>query len=88
MITGLRKQIAGSVLGLSILALGTAGCGTLTGATLGGATGAGIGAATHHNVGRSAAIGAGVGAGLGALYDVYQYNRRYDYDYYGYRNRD
>ena len=85
MITGLRKQIAGSVLGLSILALGTAGCGTMVGATLGGATGAGVGAATHHNVGRSAAIGAGVGAGLGALYDVYQYSRPYDY---GYRYRD
>ena len=86
MITGLRKHIAGSVLGLSILALGTAGCGTMVGATLGGATGAGIGAASHRNVGRSAAIGAGVGAGVGALYDVYQYSR--PYDYYGYRYRD
>ncbi len=84
MITGLRKQLTTSVLGLSLLALGIAGCGTLAGATLGGAAGAGIGAATHSNVGRSAAIGAGVGAGLGALSDVYHYSR----PYYGYRDRD
>lgn len=49
----------------------TSGCGTLTGATLGGAAGAGIGAATHSNVGRSAAIGAGVGGTAGALYDIF-----------------
>ena len=44
---------------------------TLTGATVGGAGGAGIGAATHSNVGKSAAIGAGVGGTAGALYDVF-----------------
>jgi tetrahydromethanopterin S-methyltransferase subunit E len=33
--------------------------------------GAGIGAATHSNVGRSAAIGAGVGGTAGALYDIF-----------------
>ena len=84
MITGFRKQIEVWVLGLSLLALGTVGCGTLVGATVGGATGAGIGAATHHRVARSAAIGAGVGAGFGALYDAYNYSR----PYYGYRDRD
>jgi osmotically inducible lipoprotein OsmB len=79
MTRGLKKQIAGSALGLSLLALGAAGCGTLTGATLGGAAGAGIGAATGSRVGRSAAIGAGVGGTAGALYDVYNYSRRDSY---------
>ena len=63
-----------------LLVFGVAGCGTLTGATVGGAAGAGIGAATHSNVGRSAAIGAGVGGTAGALYDVYNYG--------SYRRRD
>jgi len=48
-------------LGISLLSFVAGGCGTLTGATVGGAAGAGIGAATHSNVGKSAAIGAGVG---------------------------
>jgi outer membrane lipoprotein SlyB len=54
-----------------LVALAIGGCGTLTGATVGGAAGAGIGAATHSNVGRSAAIGAGVGGTAGALYDIF-----------------
>jgi hypothetical protein len=75
-----KMQFLPAVFGL-LLALIVAGCGTLTGATLGGAAGAGIGAATHSNVGRSAAIGAGVGGTAGALYDVYSYSRRHrDYD--------
>jgi hypothetical protein len=75
------KHITTGLFGVSLLVLGSAGCGTLTGATLGGAAGAGIGAATHSNVGRSAAIGAGVGGTAGALYDIYGYSRhRYDYD--------
>ena len=45
-------------------------------ATLGGATGAGIGAATHSNVGKSAAIGAGVGGTAGAAYDIFGGSRR------------
>jgi hypothetical protein len=77
---GLKKQLTGSLFGLSLLAFGATSCGTLTGATVGGAAGAGIGAATHSNVGRSAAIGAGVGGTGGALYDLYNYNRRYDRD--------
>jgi hypothetical protein len=79
-----KMQFLPAVFGL-LLALIVAGCGTLTGATLGGAAGAGIGAATHSNVGRSAAIGAGVGGTAGALYDVYGYSRRnrdYDDRYY------
>jgi hypothetical protein len=72
------KRVRAAVLGVSLVTLG--GCGTLTGATLGGAAGAGIGAATHSNVGRSAAIGAGVGGTAGALYDVFGCCRSYDRD--------
>ena len=65
-----------------VLVFGAAGCATLTGATLGGAAGAGIGAATHSNIGKSAAIGAGVGGTAGALYDIYGYSRHHqDYDH-------
>jgi len=74
------------VFGLSLLALGAAGCATLTGATLGGAAGAGIGAATHSNIGRSAAIGAGVGGTLGLLYDVFNYSSHSDWDRDRYRD--
>jgi hypothetical protein len=69
--TDLFKCITTSICGLCLLALAIGGCGTLTGATVGGAAGAGIGAATHSNVGRSAAIGAGVGGTAGALYDMF-----------------
>jgi hypothetical protein len=55
----------------------------LTGATLGGAAGAGIGAATHSNVGRSAAIGAGVGgAGARCMTFLRINNRHYRDRYY------
>ena len=81
--TNVKKKIMSAFFGLSLVS-GVAGCGTLTGATLGGAAGAGIGAATHSNIGRSAAIGAGVGGTAGALYDLSTYSsRRYrdrDYD--------
>jgi hypothetical protein len=70
-----QKQIMPALLGL-LLVSGTTGCATLTGATLGGAAGAGIGAATHSNIGRSAAIGAGVGGTAGAIYDIYSSGRR------------
>ena len=81
------KTVNAWVFALCFLVLASAGCGTLTGATLGGAAGAGIGAATHSNVGRSAAIGAGVGGTAGALYDIFGCCSRYsrsdrDRDYY------
>lgn len=82
MISVKTKQFLPALLVLLLLA--APGCATLTGATLGGAAGAGIGAATHSNIGRSAAIGAGVGGTAGALYDIYSYNRNHrdrDYDY-------
>jgi hypothetical protein len=74
----LKKRFMPSALGLSLIVLGAAGCGTLTGAAVGGAAGAGVGAATESNIGRSAAIGAGVGGALGAAYDIYGYNRHND----------
>ena len=74
--TDLKKSIAISALGLSLLGLTAAGCGTITGAAIGGATGAGIGAATHHRVERSAIIDARIGGATGALYDIYSYTRR------------
>jgi hypothetical protein len=81
------KAINAWVFALWLSVVAVTGCGTLTGATLGGAAGAGIGAATHSNVGRSAAIGAGVGGTAGALYDVFGCCSRYsrsdrDRDYY------
>ena len=75
-----NRQMRAWYLGISLLSFVAGGCGTLTGATVGGAAGAGIGAATHSNVGKSAAIGAGVGGTAGALYDVFGSSRR-DRDY-------
>lgn len=78
----LKNRLTASILGLWLIVLAIAGCGTITGAALGGATGAGIGAATHHSVERSAIIGAGVGGALGAAYDIYSYRRNRDRYYY------
>ena len=80
MFTHGKRQVSSLIAGFLLLVLGTAGCGTLTGAAVGGAAGAGIGAARDSNVGRSAAIGAGVGGALGAGYDVYRWRRDRDYD--------
>lgn len=71
MVRGFLKKLIAPVFIFSVSSFVAGGCGTLTGATLGGAAGAGIGAATHSNVGRSAAIGAGVGGTAGALYDIF-----------------
>ena len=72
----LKRELGIWLFGLSLMT----GCGTLTGATVGGAAGAGIGAATGSSVGKSAAIGAGVGGTAGAVYDIYNYNRRDRFD--------
>jgi len=77
------KRLFRPLIGSGLLLALISGCGTLTGATLGGAAGAGIGAATHSNVGRSAAIGAGVGGTAGALYDIFgccRHDHYRDYD--------
>ncbi len=71
MTTGLKNHVNAAIFGLLLLALAVSSCGTLTGATVGGAAGAGVGAATHHNIGKDAAIGAGVGGAAGALYDLF-----------------
>src|SRR5262245_29631895 len=62
-------RILSLIAGLTILAMVTAGCGTLTGAAIGAGSGAAIGAGTG-NTARGALIGTGVGAAVGALYDA------------------
>jgi hypothetical protein len=55
--------------GLTLLAMVTAGCGTMTGAAVGAGSGAAIGAGTG-NTKKGALIGTGVGAAAGAIYDI------------------
>jgi hypothetical protein len=62
--THLMRMLAG----LTLLAVVTAGCGTLTGAAVGAGSGAAIGAGTG-NAKKGALIGTGVGAAAGAIYD-------------------
>jgi len=57
------------MVGLTLLAIVAAGCGTLTGAAIGAGSGAAIGAGTG-NTKKGVLIGTGVGAAAGALYDV------------------
>ena len=58
----------------AVLAL--AGCGTATGAAVGAGTGAAVGYGTGYGAGKGALIGTGVGAAAGAIYDIYQYNKK------------
>ena len=62
--TRLMRMLAG----LTLLAIVTAGCGTLTGAAVGAGSGAAIGAGTG-DAKKGALIGTGVGAAAGAIYD-------------------
>jgi outer membrane lipoprotein SlyB len=62
--TRLMRMLAG----LTLLAVVTAGCGTLTGAAVGAGSGAAIGAGTG-DAKKGALIGTGVGAAAGAIYD-------------------
>ena len=55
--------------GLTLLAMVSAGCGTLTGAAIGAGSGAAIGAGTG-NTKKGVLIGTGVGAAAGAIYDA------------------
>ena len=57
------------MVGLTLLAIVAAGCGTLTGAAIGAGSGAAIGAGTG-NTKKGVLIGTGVGAAAGAIYDV------------------
>jgi hypothetical protein len=65
----MNRMIA-AVLGLSLLATVSAGCGTLGGGAVGAGSGAAIAAGTGHDPGKGALVGAGVGAAAGAIYDV------------------
>jgi len=69
------RQLISGVLGLSLLSLAAAGCGTATGAAVGAGSGAAIGAGTGYGAGKGALIGAGVGAAAGAVYDITKHNK-------------
>ena len=64
----MTRRLVGWGLGLSLAAILTSACGTLTGAAVGAGSGAAIGAATG-NTKKGALIGTGVGAAAGTLYD-------------------
>jgi hypothetical protein len=64
----ITTRITRMLVGLALLAMVTAGCGTLTGAAVGAGSGAAIGAGTG-DVKKGALIGTGVGAAAGAIYD-------------------
>jgi len=66
----MTKRWATPILGVSLLALAVAGCGTATGAAVGAGSGAAIGAGTGYGAGKGALIGVGVGAAAGAIYDI------------------
>jgi len=65
----IKTRVMRMLAGLTLLAMVTAGCGTLTGAAVGAGSGAAIGAGTG-NTKKGALIGTGVGAAAGAIYDV------------------
>jgi hypothetical protein len=65
----IKIRVIRMLAGLTLLALVTAGCGTLTGAAVGAGSGAAIGAGTG-NTKKGALIGTGVGAAAGAIYDA------------------
>jgi hypothetical protein len=75
MMNVMKRQVQW-VLGLWMVALALAGCGTATGAAVGAGTGAAVGYGTGYGAGKGALIGTGVGAAAGALYDIYQYNKK------------
>jgi YmgG-like glycine-zipper protein len=68
--TDMKKRIATSLMGLSLVALTATACGTATGAAVGAASGAAVGAGTGYGAGKGALIGVGVGAAAGAIYDI------------------
>src|SRR5262245_11006436 len=68
--TDMKKRIATSLLGLSLVAMTAAACGTATGAAVGAGAGAAVGAGTGYGAGKGALIGTGVGAAAGAIYDI------------------
>jgi len=71
----MTKRLVTWAIGLWMLALTLAGCGTLTGAAVGAGAGAAVGYGTGYGAGKGALIGTGVGAAAGAIYDIYNYNK-------------
>ena len=65
----IKTRIMRLLAGLTLLAVVTTGCGTMTGAAVGAGSGAAIGAGTG-NAKKGALIGTGVGAAAGAIYDI------------------
>src|SRR5215472_15089179 len=65
----IKIRVMRMLAGLTLLAMVTAGCGTVTGAAVGAGSGAAIGAGTGHTK-KGALIGTGVGAAAGAIYDI------------------
>jgi YMGG-like Gly-zipper len=66
----MTKRLATVFIGSSMLAMGLAACGTVTGAAVGAGAGAAVGAGTGYGAGKGALIGTGVGAAAGAIYDI------------------
>lgn len=64
------SRVLGGVVGLSFLALLSAGCAETTGAAVGAGAGAAVGAGTGYGAGKGALIGTGVGVAAGAIYDI------------------
>jgi hypothetical protein len=65
----MKVRVIRMLAGLTLLAMLTAGCGTVGGAAVGAGSGAAIGAGTG-NVKKGALIGTGVGAAAGTLYEI------------------
>lgn len=70
----MTKRMIAPVVGLSLLAMVTAACGTLGGAAVGAGAGAAIGAGVDdkdraRGAKKGALIGTGVGAAAGTIYD-------------------
>lgn len=65
-----KRRIASALIGLSLVSLTAAACGTVGGAAVGAGAGAAIGAGTGYGAGKGALIGTGVGAAAGAIYDI------------------
>src|SRR5438105_15078438 len=70
------QKLISSVLGLSLLSLAAAGCGTATGAAVGAGSGAAVGAGTGYGAGKGALIGRGGGASAGASYDGTHHHKK------------
>lgn len=71
----MTKRLSTPIIGVWMLGLALAGCGTVTGAAVGAGGGAAIGYGTGYGVGKGALIGTGVGAAAGAIYDIYNYKK-------------